>query len=659
MAASFTIPTYFTAIDKFSTPIQKMSANMDAFASKAEVGLAKSERAFRKMTPALGEASRQMLSMVGTAAMVSAAVGGIVFSGKAIMSYEDAIASLSAITGTTGKTLDVFKSKIKEVAIITKSSSIEVANAFTQIGNNNPALLKDANALAEVTKQSIILAKAAKMELAPAADYLTSIMNQFNTPANQAKKVIDLLAGGMVIGSTDINAVSDAIVRFGGVASQVSGLKLPEAVTMIETISDKMKDPEKVGTQFRNMFLIMSNIRGQDPKALKDLKQTGVNMAIIASKTTPLIDKLKELQKLASRPGALEHVFGKENMQSIIPLLAATDKYEKQLKQLTQSEEAHNAAQKMADKNYATLSKMIETLKNKFVTWITTSDEAARALEMVKMGLIFLANNITTIIKVLGVAIGFFTAWWMAMKLVSIYLILTKSIAATLFLVDMLKYIAATRGITIAMAAWEVVLASVNALMLANPIGLVIVAIAAIAAAIYSVIKYWDTWGASITAVLGILGIFFSPIIAGFALIISIIQSFRRNWDMITKAFSSGGILSGIMAIGKALFDVVLYPIQQIMGIVAKLTNWEWAKNAESGLKNFRKDIGLNVEGEAAPANTLNPKAAQAQAISASVSGSVKNSLVVDFKNMPTGVTAYQQGNSESAIPFSSSTMTH
>lgn len=661
MAVNFTIPTYFTAIDKFSAPIKAMSGNLDNFISKAETNIARQERAFRKMTPAISEASKQMLSMVGTAALVSGAIGGVAFSGKSIMDYESAIANLSAITGTSGMELEKFKSKIKDVAYATKSSSIEVANAFTMIGNNSPNLLKDSGALAEVTKQSIILAQAAKMELAPAADYLTQIMNQFNTPANEAGKVIDLLAGGMVIGSLDIDKVADSMTRFGGIASQVSGTSLQESVTAIEAISDKMKDSEKIGTQFRNMFLIMSNIKQQDPKALADMKKMGVNMDIVAKKGEPLINKLNELKKLSNLPGGLEHVFGKENVQSIVPLLASTGKYVEMLETLNSAVNKGGVAQEMANKNNATLARGIEQLKNKFVTWITTSDEAAKALDILKTVVKFLADHMSTIFKVAGLVIGAFATWWTWIQLLKIRLIALRVISAAFFLVDMIKYVASTQGMTFATAAWAVAQESLNTAMLANPIGIVLAALAALALALYGIYQHYKTLEevynkasqeSKITAInkekqaVNDLSEKYQKL--GLNKEQADKQATAERVENLNKGAAS--IKTQLMEKGKS-FGMRNAISPALFGIYDFFTGDKPFNN----IQNLKGGLG---DVEAAKAELLNPKAIQNQHLSETITNNQNKKVTVDFKNMPKGVEVSGEGLGDNGvIPSSTSTM--
>ncbi len=649
---ALTIPTIFTAVDKFSAPVKGMTQSLDSFASRAEIGVSRAERSFRKMTPAISEASKQILSMVGTAALIGAAFSAASFSVKSIMDYETELANLKSITGVSGSEFDVFKTKIKGVADATKMSSVEVTKAFTAIANNQPELLKDANALAMVTQSSILLAQASKMELQPAGEALTQILNQFGKGAADAAKTIDILAAGSVAGSSEIRDTADAIQKFGTVAAN-AGIKINESVALIE-LSSKFEKGAEAGQKLRNILITMSTAKVQDPKAIADMQRLGVNMDIVSNRTLPLSVRLKEMGKVAKDDGALFHIFGKENQALATGVLNTASNFDTMLNSVNTT----GMAAKMAATNNATLAITIEQLKNKFVTWLTTSDEAAKSLEILKNVVKFLANNLTTIIKVIGLMVGSFIIWWTWIKLSRLALMALNGYAKVMFLVDMIKYIASTQGLTFAQAAWAIVvesatasMAGLNAVMLANPIGLIIIAIVALIALVVAVIKYWNEWGAA-------LSIFLGP----FGMIISLVQSFRRNWDMIVESFKSGGIIGGIKAIGKTILDAILMPFQQLMGIIAKLTGFNWAADAAKNLGKFRADMGVNVttdeSGNPLPTNTaINPKTVQAEHLASTINNNKSEKVTFDFVNLPAGVKVSSDSDNSSVMPSMSSTM--
>lgn len=138
-----------------------------------------------------------------------------------------------------------------------------------------------------------------------------------------------------------------------------------------------------------------------------------------------------------------------------------------------------------------------------------------------------------------------------------------------------------------AMRMWTAVQSVLNVLMSANPIGLIIVAVTALAAWIYKVIDAYNRWGAAVTWIMGPLGT-----------LINMVMSIKRYWDDIVNAFSSDGIIAGLKRIGACLLDTMLYPLQQILGWVADITGWEWAKDAQDAVNFFRDAMDAIDPGE-------------------------------------------------------------
>lgn len=181
----------------------------------------------------------------------------------------------------------------------------------------------------------------------------------------------------------------------------------------------------------------------------------------------------------------------------------------------------------------------------------------------------------------------------------------------------------------------------------ANPLGVLLLLIIALTAAIVIIIKKWDSWGASITAIITIFAAFFSPIIAGFGLIISLVMSVYKNWGMIKKGFTEGGILGGLKAIGVTLFDVILRPLQQILKVIGSITGMKMAKNAAADLEAFRANLGIE---------TVNPKKTQQDALGSTIEKNINNKTTVDFINLPDGTKITGDGISNSMIPVMNST---
>lgn len=135
-------------------------------------------------------------------------------------------------------------------------------------------------------------------------------------------------------------------------------------------------------------------------------------------------------------------------------------------------------------------------------------------------------------------------------------------------------------------ALWTSILTAkqwlLNVAMNANPIGLIVLGIAALVAIVTAVIVKYDEWGAALSFVLGPLG-----------MIINLIQSFRRHWDSIVEAFKSEGIIGGIKRIGLVILDSLLMPLQQILEWASKVDLTGFSDKALAGIKNLRESANL------------------------------------------------------------------
>ena len=124
-----------------------------------------------------------------------------------------------------------------------------------------------------------------------------------------------------------------------------------------------------------------------------------------------------------------------------------------------------------------------------------------------------------------------------------------------------------------------------NAAMTANPIGLIIAGVMILIGIIVLIIAKWNEWGAAISLFLGPIG-----------LVINVIQSFRRNWDMVVNAFKTGGIMGALKAIGKVLLDALLMPVQQLLNLLSKVPGMaNLASKGVDKIQQMRDALGVNT----------------------------------------------------------------
>lgn len=483
--AVLTIPTIFKAIDQMTAPIRKMQAGVHNLAVGLETGLARGERAFRKLTPALSSAAKEFLSFASTAAIAAAIVSGVHFSVQSLKDYETAVASFRTIVSDlTDKEFASFKTEISAVATITKRSTIEVASAFEMIAGLNSKFAETADGLGSVSKAAITLADASGDELSVAASNLVGIMNQFSMGALEADRAINVLAAGQAVGAANISQTSEAFKNFGSVASGAN-ITLEQSVGLIQTLGKFSLFGAEAGTKLRGSVL-------QLQKAGLGYKsgQFQINDALAEAKAK--MDKLSTAKK---KDAFLTKTFGAENITAGRILLSNIGLYEDFTKNVTGTSEA----QKAAAINNATFAKSLEQAKNQFVNWITNSESAKGALDTVRNAVVFLGDNLSDILKWGGRILIFFATWKAIM--VSTRIVLgaynialgitgalssTASVAIGKSTIATKAYIITAKIATAAQWLW-------NGAMAANPIALFIIAAAALVVGVYALSRALKT----------------------------------------------------------------------------------------------------------------------------------------------------------------------
>lgn len=238
--------------------------------------------------------------------------------------FEKSISELSAITGQSGKELDKLADAARRMGKETTKSAVQVAEAFTVVGSKRPELLKNADALIEVTEAAITLSEAAGIEVPEAAQAVTLAMNQFGDSAGGAAKIIDVLAAASVEGSVLIPQLAEELSKFGGIAEK-SGLTVAQAAASVEVVG---KTVQESGTKIRNILIkLESGVEKFRPSvvglntALDNLAKDGFNQIAPLAKT-----------------------FGKQNAEAALSIIQNRAEVER----LTSALDKNGLAQQMA-----------------------------------------------------------------------------------------------------------------------------------------------------------------------------------------------------------------------------------------------------------------------------------------------------------------------
>jgi len=330
---------------------------------------------YKSALAGIGDAITGGLVTGGIGAAVIALTGVMKLGTDQALKYEKALDDLSALTGLQGAALDNLDRLARQLQTIDLNgveivkTGPEILDALKLVGGARPELLKDADALADVTKQAIILSQASGDDLQTSVKGLTTILGQFDLAGSESRRVINELAAGAKEGAAEIPQITDALRETGTVA-KIFNVSTTESIALVELLADKQLKGAEAGTQLRNIFSKLASADILPKAAQEQFKKLGIDINVLKDTTLPLEERLKELGKAQGDLSALTKIFGLENLQAATIITSGLPKYEALLKAVEGTNEAYIQAEIRADNTATKLdnlaNKSLNRLEEKF-----------------------------------------------------------------------------------------------------------------------------------------------------------------------------------------------------------------------------------------------------------------------------------------------------
>jgi len=578
------VPTVFTAVDRFSDVVSRMTGNVSAFGQTAQAAAMRTSRRMNSLGTDM---------LYGGAAMAV----GFGYAINEATKYEEVVANLAAVTRTkVGSMNDSIESLAKE----TKRSVIDITKGYTEIGSKMSEYLQNPTALREIAKQSILLADASKMSVEDSTDNLTSILNQFKLSYTDANRVVNKLSAGEDIGASTIPESADMVRQFAA-SARMAGASLEETIALVQSTT-KTLGKQGVGRGFRNLMVDLNTGQGMDKNKKRALLMVGADLNKIINPTTKFIDKLREVRKLLSDKQAMGMFFKKTGFETGATFLESFKLFEQYLDFTIKS----NTAQEKADKNNATLAKgwkdtmaMVQLLAIKIGSKLLPKLNSFIdiVIPIIEKTTQWVENNEKLIKAVFYLTVGVI-AMGIALKVGAFY---------------MLGY---SRALLIVEAATEAY-AFVNMVLSFGLRGVAIVALEA-AASLYAIlwplaalglavwvvidmVQHWEDWHDIIALCIGPLG-----------WVYLLLDKILKHSNNISNSFAFEGWSGGIKAIGTMLEDLILSPLIGALKIMGRLTSFipgvgssftEMANDLDATRTKIPSEVGIGNLGMQGAAN--------------------------------------------------------
>ncbi len=411
---------------------------------------------------------------------VSAAVTGIgVASVKTAADFESGMSKVAAISGAAGDDLDALSKKAREMGAKTKFSASEAASAMEYMAM---AGWKTEDMLSGI-EGVMNLAAASGEDLAATSDIVTDALTAFGLTAQDSGHFADVLAAASSNANTNVSMMGETFKYCAPIAGALV-FSVEDTAEAIGLMANAGIKGSQAGTALRT---IMNNLSGE-------VKICGENIGEVEIATTNADGSMRELSDILSdcrdafaglseseKVAAAESLVGKNAMSGFLALMNAG---EADINKLSGAiENCDGTAQKMADTMNDNLEGQLTILKSQLQELAISFGEIL--LPAIK-NIVGCIQKFVDVLNSLpdGVKETIVTIALIAAALGPVLIIVGKIITAVGTIMTIVpKVVGVINGVKAAFAA-------LNMTMLANPIVLIIAAIAALVAAF---IYLWNT----------------------------------------------------------------------------------------------------------------------------------------------------------------------
>lgn len=505
----YTLKTEFTAVDKFSSKVEKM-------ARKAETGFARIARSAEKV-------SQKAFTMGRNTAIATAAMAApLVYAGKQAVAFEEKMSNVSTLIDETKENMQDMGNEVLNLA---KKLPVPIEELTTSLYDVRSAGIEAGDAM-NVLEQSSKLSVAGLGSVKEATDFVTSAMNTFKSENLTAAEAANIAFASVKGGKTTISELAQSFgntaasieeigIKYGDfqaatTALTTTGQKASVAQTKLKASISKLNNPTKEMTMLFDKLGVKTgkelignseNLVDAFQKMDKASKASGINMA----KAWGSSDARDAFVSLI---GATNDAYKKatKDMAGNASLLDTAFKKQSETSKASMQKIKNNAevlAVKLGSKLLPIISKITDSLTplvDKITNWIDKNPKLATTITKVAVGVTGLLAAVSGVSYVVGAAAKAFKAFQVVMKATRAVAVGFKA-ATTLLNTAMTGNIMHLRKSRTALIAYrrstQAAAAAQTTMRNTNPYMLIATAIAAMAYAGYKLYQFETKLGAT------------------------------------------------------------------------------------------------------------------------------------------------------------------
>lgn len=527
MAGRFSVEAVFKATDRITAPVSKMQNRVGKFTRSTEKNFRKMDRAAGKF---IGGLKKGATVVAASAAVMAAAFVPLVATGA---EFEQAITNVGAVGLKTRAEIAPLEQQALQLGRTTKFTATQAANAMEVLAR---AGFKNQDILA-ATPAVLSAAAASGLEIAEVADHVSNALKGMGLEADQAARVADVLALASSKTNSSIGSLGESLSNVSSTARELN-VPIEDTVAAVALLQDVGLDASVAGSAFNTMLTKMA---APTAGMQKKMQRLGISFKDSKGNMLPLQNVLEQLSKASKRVGGnfdkvafLAELVGLRGQKAASNLATLFEKGK--LGELTkQLEDATGSAEKMAKLRMGTfqgslllLGSAVDAVKvkifgmnegplkdvvDRMTAWVSANEDLIAS----KVGgfMSTLIDNLGAVIKWgkrIGIAVGVILA------------------------------------LTAALKTFIIVMTAVNMVMALNPVGLIVIGIGLLIAAIAAAIIWWDKLKAAFMGLPAPIKILLAVLNAPIALMIAGAALIVKAWEPVKTFFVDlwDGILKGI-----------------------------------------------------------------------------------------------------------------
>lgn len=214
-----------------------------------------------------------------------------------IISFDQSLRNLEAITGATSAEISIMKDTIVDTATRTKYSTTEIADGMVLLGQAGFKATESINAIQAVAD----LAAGTLSEMRTTADLLTTTIRAFSLDSIEAARVADVMANAINKSKLTIDKLRISFNYVGSVAHQV-GLSLEETAASMMVMANTGMRASTIGTGLRQ---VLSKLMAPTRKIRDAFEENGIELDKVNPKLVGFQASIHNLRKVLIRDNGL------------------------------------------------------------------------------------------------------------------------------------------------------------------------------------------------------------------------------------------------------------------------------------------------------------------------------------------------------------------